>query len=282
MTAPLVTLIIPVYNAAEYLRQCLDSVGAQTYQDFEALLVNDGSTDGSADICRTYASADSRFVLIDKPNTGVSDSRNCALEQARGKYLQFLDSDDWLPPEATSILVHAAESTGADLTLAHFYRVVGDRAAQRGHIKKERVLTRQEFASEMMKAPANYYYGVLWNKLYRRSIVEGNHLRFPTDVSWCEDFLFNLDYIEHVRLVAAVPKPVYYYRKREDSLVTSNVSLRRTVAMKRATFTDYKDLYQKLDLYEERKAKIYSYFLSAATDGAVSPLSPKLKKPPES
>lgn len=282
MTAPLVTLIIPVYNAAEYLRECLDSVGAQTYQNFEALLVNDGSTDGSAHICRTYASADSRFVLIDKPNTGVSDSRNRALRQARGKYLQFLDSDDWLTPDATAILVHAAESTGADLTLAHFYRVVGDRAAQRGHIKKERVLTRQEFASEMMKAPANYYYGVLWNKLYRRSIVEGNHLRFPTDVSWCEDFLFNLDYIEHVRLVSAVPKPVYYYRKREDSLVTSNISLRRTVAMKRATFDDYKDLYQKLDLYEEQKAKIYSYFLSAATDGAVSPLSPKLEKPPES
>lgn len=282
MTAPLVTLIIPVYNAAEYLRECLDSVGAQTYQNFEALLVNDGSTDGSADICRTYVGADSRFILIDKPNTGVSDSRNYALKQARGKYLQFLDSDDWLTPDATAILVHTAESSGADLTLAHFYRVVGDRAAQRGHIKKERVLTRQEFASEMMKAPANYYYGVLWNKLYRRSIVEGNHLRFPTDVSWCEDFLFNLDYIEHVRLVAAVPKPVYYYRKREDSLVTSNVSLRRTVAMKRATFDDYKDLYQKLDLYEEQKAKIYSYFLSAATDGAVSPLSPKLEKPPES
>lgn len=281
MTAPLVTLIIPVYNAAEYLKECLDSVQAQTYPNFEALLVNDGSTDSSADICRGYAETDSRFVLIDKPNTGVSDSRNHALELARGKYLQFLDSDDWLTPDATEALVHAAECTGADLVLAHFYRVVGGRMAQRGHIKKEQVLTRQEFAAEMMKAPANYYYGVLWNKLYRRSIIEANRLRFPTDVSWCEDFLFNLTYIEHVRLVSALPKPVYYYRKRENSLVTSDVSLRRTVAMKRETFDNYKDLYQKLDLYEEQKAKIYSYFLSAAMDGAVFPLSPKLEKPPE-
>lgn len=281
MTAPLVTLIIPVYNAAEYLKECLNSVQAQTYPNFEALLVNDGSTDSSADICRGYAETDSRFVLIDKPNTGVSDSRNHALELARGKYLQFLDSDDWLTPDATEALVHAAECTGADLVLAHFYRVVGDRMAQRGHIKKEQVLTRQEFAAEMMKAPANYYYGVLWNKLYRRSIVEANRLRFPTDVSWCEDFLFNLTYIEHVRLVSVLPKPVYYYRKRENSLVTSDVSLRRTVAMKRETFDNYKDLYQKLDLYEEQKAKIYGYFLSAAMDGAVFPLSPKLEKPPE-
>ena len=282
MPPPLVTLIIPVHNTAEYLKECLDSVRSQTYRSFEALLINDGSTDASADICRSFAGADSRFILIDKPNTGVSDSRNRALDQAQGKYLQFLDSDDWLTSDATAILVHAAESTGADLTLAHFYRAVGERMAQRGHIKKEQVFTRQEFAVEMMKAPANYYYGVLWNKLYRRSIVEGNHLRFPTDVSWCEDFLFNLDYIEHTRLVSAVPKPIYYYRKREDSLVSSNISLRRTVAMKRATFNDYKDLYQKLDLYEEQKAKIYSYFLSAATDGAISPLSPKLEKPPES
>lgn len=280
MSGPLVSLIVPVYNVAPYLPNCLDSIRAQTYRDLEVLLVNDGSSDSSPEICRSYVQADSRFHLIDKPNTGVSDSRNQALERAGGKYLQFLDSDDWLPPDATQLLVHAAESTGADLTLAHFYRVAGDRAAQRGHIKKERVLTRQEFAEEMMKAPANYYYGVLWNKLYRRSIIEAHRLRFPSDVSWCEDFLFNLNYIQYVRLVSAIPKPVYYYRKREDSLVNANVSLRRTVAMKRSTFDYYKELYQKLDLYEEQKGRIYTYLLSAATDGAVGLLAPKLEEKP--
>jgi glycosyltransferase involved in cell wall biosynthesis len=279
MPDPLVSLIVPVYNVAPYLPNCLDSIRAQTYPELEVLLVNDGSTDSSPEICRSYVQSDSRFRLIDKPNTGVSDSRNQALDQARGKYLQFLDSDDWLPSDATQLLVHSAETTGADLTLAHFYRVAGDRAAQRGHIKKEMVLTRQEFAGEMMKAPANYYYGVLWNKLYRRSIVEAHRLRFSAHVNWCEDFLFNLDYIEYVRLVSAIPKPVYYYRKREDSLVNANISLRRTVAMKRSTFNYYKELYQKLDLYEAQKAKVYGYLLSAATDGAVGPLAPKLDPP---
>lgn len=273
---PLVSLIIPVYNLAEYLPKCLDSVQRQTYENIEVLLVNDGSTDSSPSVCARYVQSDCRFQLIDKANSGVSDSRNQALERAQGKYVQFIDGDDWLTPDATETLVHTAESTGADLVLAHFYRVAEERMAPRGHIKKERVLTRQEFAEEMMKAPANYYYGVLWNKLYRRALLDTHHLRFDSQVTWCEDFLFNLEYIERVRLVAAIPKPIYYYRKRDNSLVTSQASLRRTIAMKVQTFDNYKELYQKLDLYEEQKAKVYSYFLSAATDGAVSLLSPKV------
>lgn len=283
MGKPLVSIIVPVYNVAPYLAQCLDSIKAQDYREFEVLLVNDGSDDASPYICRSYERADSRFCLIDKPNSGVSDSRNQAMDQAQGKYLQFVDGDDWLTPDATETFVHTAESTGADLVLVHFYRVAGGRLIQRGHIKTEGVLTRREFAGEMMKAPANYYYGVLWNKFYRRSIVEAQHLRCSSQVSWCEDFLFNLDYIEYARLIATVPKPLYYYRKREDSLVNTQASLRRTIATKRMTFDCYKELYQKLDLYEEQKAGIYRYLLSAATDGSVPPLSPKLgmeEKPP--
>ena len=163
--------------------------------------------------------------------------------------------------------VRAAQATGADLVISHFFRVDGERQAQRGHIKGERLLTRQEFAQEMVKAPANYYYGALWNKLYRRSIVARQGLRFPADVSWSEDFLFNLEYIRHVRLVAAVPKPLYYYHKRRGSLITSQATLRRLIRIKRDTFNYYKDLYQDLDLYDEQKAKVYRYLIAAATDG---------------
>jgi len=276
MATPGVSIIVPVYNTAPYLRQCLDSIAAQTFRDFEVILVNDGSTDDSLSICRAYAEADSRFLVIDKPNSGVSASRNAALKMAKGKYLQFIDSDDWLTENATGSMFRAAESAGADLVVCHFYRVAGERAVRRGHIKKERVLTRSDYAEEMMKAPANYYYGVLWNKLYRRSIVEANHLLFDPEVKWSEDFLFNLEYLEHARLIMAAPVPVYYYRKRENSLVTSQANLRRVIAMKRSTFDEYKELYQKLDLYEEQKAGVYRYFLSAALDGAVGPLAPKL------
>lgn len=276
MSSPTISIIVPVYNASLYLGQCLDSILAQTFRDFEVILVNDGSTDNSLNICRSYAKKDSRFLIIDKPNSGVSDSRNKALDLARGRFLQFMDSDDWLTPDASAVLLHAAESTGSDLVIAHFYRVAGGRAAKRGHIKENRVLTRTDYAEEMLKAPANYYYGVLWNKLYRRSIIEGNRLSFDPQIKWSEDFLFNLEYLEHVRLISAVSLPVYYYRKREDSLVNSQANLRKLAAMKRSTFAEYKELYQKLDLYEEKKAEVYRYLLSAAADGAVGPLSPKL------
>ena len=263
----LLSVIVPVYNVEPYLGPCLESLRAQTYPDLEVLLVNDGSTDGSGHLCAAAAQADPRIRFLDQPNKGVSAARNAALAMAEGDYLQFSDSDDLLTPDATETLVRAAQSTGADLVISHFFRVDKDKQAQRGHIKGDRLLTRQEFAQEMVKAPANYYYGALWNKLYRRSIVEKQELRFAEDVTWSEDFLFNLEYIRHVRLVAAVPKPLYYYHKRPGSLITSQATLRKVIQMKRDTFDYYKNLYQDLDLYDEQKARVYRYLISTATDG---------------
>ena len=271
MNQPLVSIIVPVYNAEIYLGPCLESLRSQTWPDLEIILVNDGSTDGSGQLCAAAARVDGRIRFLDRPNGGVSAARNAALAAAKGDYLQFSDSDDLLTPDATETLVRAAQVTGADLVISHFFRVDGEKQAQRGHIKGERLLTRQEFAQEMVKAPANYYYGALCNKLYRRSIVEKQGLRFEEGVSWSEDFLFNLEYIRSVRLVAAVPRPLYYYIKRPGSLVSTQATLRRTIEMKRTTFDYYKDLYQDLDLYDEQKAKVYRYLISTAVDGLTLP-----------
>ena len=267
MNQPLVTIVVPVYNVAPYLSQCLESIRSQTYPHFQCILVNDGSTDGSGDLCRAAARGDGRFTLVERVNSGVSDARNAALELAQGEYLQFADGDDYLAPNATATFVHMAQATGCDLAVSHFIRVSGQRQAQRGHIKTQGVMTRQEYAGHMVKAPANYYYGVLWNKFYRRSMVEASHLRFQRDVAWCEDFLFNLDYIACARLIATIPQPLYYYRKREDSLVSTQTTLRRVIRTKKETFAAYKELYRQLDLYDEQKAKIYAYLLSSASDG---------------
>ena len=196
MEQPLISIIVPVYNAEPYLDNCLDSIAAQTWENLEVWLVDDGSTDASPALCDARAAADSRFHVLHQANAGVSAARNAALERATGQYLQFVDGDDRLLSNATEVLVHAALSTGTDLVIARFYRVSGQRQALQGHIRGRRVLTRTEFAEEMVKAPANFYYGVLWNKLYRRSIVEAHQLRCPEELSWCEDFLFNLEYIK--------------------------------------------------------------------------------------
>lgn len=249
--SPFVSIIVPVYNVEAYLPRCLDSICHQTWPSIEVWLVNDGSTDGSLALCREIAAADERFHVIDKPNSGVSNSRNAGLKAAGGKYIQFLDSDDYLTSSATETLVHAAESTGADLIVAHFYRDFEDRQVHQGHIRDKRIMTQAEYAEEMVKAPSNFYYGVLWNKLYRRNILETNDLQFPRELSWCEDFLFNLEYLKYVRLVMALPEPVYHYVRRENSLVMTQVTLRKALRVKRETFAYYKQLYQHLNLYEE-------------------------------
>lgn len=263
-----VSIIVPVYNVAAYLPACLESIRVQT------LAGDRGHTGGRRQHGRkplpVPRGGGAGRALSGHPSAkrrGLRRPPTRDLAAATGQYLQFVDGDDRLLSNATEVLVHAALSTGTDLVIARFYRVSGQRQALQGHIRGRRVLTRTEFAEEMVKAPANFYYGVLWNKLYRRSIVEAHQLRCPEELSWCEDFLFNLEYIKYVRLVAAVPEPVCCYIKREDSLVMTQPTLRRTLEMKQKTFSYYKDLYQTLDLYERQKGRVYRYLISAATDG---------------
>ena len=271
---PMVSIIVPVYNAEQYLRRCVDSILNQEYTDFELFLVDDGSTDSSGDICEEYGDKDPRVIVIRKENTGVSDSRNQALDRARGKYLQFLDSDDWITPDATRLFVRAAEEYGCDMVISDFYRVVGERLSPKGDIEEEGVLTREEFAAHMMENPADFYYGVLWNKLYRRDLVEEHHLRMDTNINWCEDFMFNLEYIRYAKVFYALHAPIYYYVKRKGSLASQGISISKTVKMKLNVFEYYNNFYKHVleeEDYEKNRLQVYRFFIDAAGDGNVPP-----------
>ncbi len=276
---PFVSLIIPVYNAEKYLRRCLSSAMQQTFRDMEILVVNDGSTDTSLEICREYEKMDLRFRIINKENTGVSDSRNCAISMARGTYLQFMDSDDWLTPDATESLVYAAEKFDSDLVIADFYRVDGAVFTEKQHIRERGLLTREQFAEYMMQEPADFYYGVLWNKLYRRSIVEEHHLKMEDEIRWCEDFLFNLSFIRYSERFTAIQTPIYYYMKRKGSIVNTEWKKANTVLLKFQLLKVYKELYQSMGLYEENKLRINAFVVAIAKDGGVAaPMSRRRKK----
>lgn len=272
---PIVSIIVPVYNAEKTLCRCVDSVLAQEYPHYELLLADDGSSDGSSVICDGYAAADSRVRVFHKPNTGVSDTRNQALARAGGTYLQFLDSDDWLTPDATRLLVEAAEAHQCDLVIADFYRVVGERFSHKGDIDENTLLTREEYAAHMMENPADFYYGVLWNKLYRREIVEQYHLRMDPEISWCEDFMFNLEYIRRTERIYALQTPIYYYVKTKGSLATQGLNITKTIQMKLTVFEYYQKFYKTVldeEEYEKSRLKIYKFLLDAAKDGAVPPV----------
>lgn len=270
-----VSIIVPVYNAQATLERCIDSVLKQTYTNFELLLVDDGSKDDSGKICDAYACRDERIMVIHKANSGVSDSRNQAMEAAHGQYLQFLDSDDWLTPESTGLMLRAAKENQCDMVIADFYRVKNDRVAHKGDIKEAGLLTREDFAMYMMENPADFYYGVLWNKLYRRDIIEKHRLRMDSKISWCEDFMFNLEYMRHMESVYVLPVPVYYYVKTKGSLVSQGASISKTLEMKQQVFEYYNQFYQEVfdeEVYEKSRRQVYRFLIDVASDGIMPPL----------
>jgi len=275
---PKVSIIVPVYNAEQTLRRCIDSVLHQEYTDFELILVDDGSRDSSPAICDHYAKEDDRVRVIHTENGGVSRARNLAIACAAGTYLQFIDADDWLTTDATKLLVRAMEEHQCDLVIADFYRVSGERISHKGDIDGYGVLTREEFAQEMMENPADFYYGVLWNKLFRSDIIRQHHLAMDETVEWCEDFLFNLEYLLYAQRIFALQAPIYYYVKTEGSLA-QRVTLSDTVKMKLSVFEYYRDFYKSVldeEDYAKKRLGVYKFFIDMAKDGAILPGSRKL------
>lgn len=261
---PLVSIVIPVYNAATHLARCIETARRQTYRNLEILLVNDGSKDTSGAICQMYARVDARIRVTNRENSGVSATRNCGLRQATGKYIQFLDSDDYLPRNATQLLVTRAESTCSDLVIAEYYRACGDTLSRHGFLRRTDVMDQTEFARELMDEPASFYYGVLWNKLYRADIIRSQGIECSEELEWSEDFLFNLEYIRYAQRFCALQSPVYYYVKNPDSITHTRIDWRSVVTTKSTLFSYYKDLYTQLGLYENYRLKVHKYLIASA------------------
>lgn len=263
---PLVSIIVPVYNGEKSIERCLRSIQNQSYRKIEVLAVNDGSSDHSARIIRKYAQQDERFHYIEKENSGVSDSRNLAISLAKGEYLQFVDCDDWLVKQATEEFVKTAVTYDCDMVISDYYRVWGRRILERGQIKQTCVITREKYAEYMMEAPANFYFGVLWNKFFKADIIRRFQITCSPELDWCEDFLFNLEYLQYVGKVGVITKPLYYYVKTKGSLVDTQINFQQSIRTKKILFNYYKDLYQRIDLYEENKLRIQMFYLSFAHD----------------
>lgn len=266
MKQPLVSIIVPVYNGERTIERCLRSIQNQSYPNIEVLIVNDGSTDHTEKVIQKYAASDKRFRYIRKENSGVSHSRNVGMKAASGEYFQFVDGDDWLVKHATEELVRTALTYGCDMVISDYYRVWGRRIMEKGHIEGGPAITRSRFAEYMMEAPANFYYGVLWNKLFKADIIRRFAITCSPELDWCEDFMFNLEYLKYVGNVGIVTKPLYYYVKTKGSLVDTRITFQKTVRTKRILFDYYKELYKSMDLYEENKMRIRMFYIAFAHD----------------
>ncbi len=268
------SIIVPVYNASKTLNRCVDSILKQDFRDYELILVDDGSKDESAKIASAYAQADARIRLIQKKNGGVSSARNRGLAEAKGLYILFVDSDDWLPMEALKLLVREIEQKDTDLVIGDFFRVFEGKISQKGSIAEEGVITRDQYAEAMLKSPADLYFGVLWNKLYKRDLIEQYHVRMDESVSYGEDMIFNLEYLLHASTIAVLKLPVYYYIRMPGSLIEQNISLPKIINMKRTVIRYYDRFYKKIldeETYQERRMVILSYYLAFSTDALTLP-----------
>ena len=276
-----VSIIVPVYNGEARVRRCAESILAQDYPALELILVDDGSRDGSYERMCELARADARVRAIHKENGGVSSARNRGLAEATGRYVQFADVDDWLPMDATKLLVRELEATGAALAVGDFYRVVDGNVSRKGSIPNGGVLSRRDYADAMLLSPADLYYGVLWNKLYRRELIERFALRMDESIQYSEDMIFNLEYLLHADTVAVLKAPVYYYEFTRGSLVDQNLNLASTVRMKQSVIGYYNEFYRSSFSpadYQERLPVIYSYLLAVSRDSLSLPFMPGTKK----
>ncbi|WP_172250139.1 glycosyltransferase [Saccharibacillus deserti] len=218
---PLISIIVPVFNVENFLDRCLSSLTSQTLKDIEIVVVNDGSTDSSREIARAHAEQDDRIRVIDQSNQGLSGARNTGIGEAKGEYLAFVDSDDWVDPEMFAAMYAEAVRTHADICACD-YTLAYERDSVSNVLKLEAERIDIEVYGLDRLWNSKKYAVVVWNKIYRRSLVEEYRLRFESNRRvFSEDVLFNLCFLRHASVFASVPGAFYHYFQRPDSLTSS-------------------------------------------------------------
>lgn len=213
---PLISVIVPVYNVAEYLTECINSIISQTYTNLEIILVDDGSTDDCPRICDEYASKDSRIRVIHKKNGGLSDARNAGLDICTGEWIGFVDSDDFIAPNMYQQLYKAAISQNADIAVCQSVRYENGKFVNLNKDKKKEVLySKSEMINRMFCGSGRGLIISACIKLYRKCIFDT--IRFPKGVT-VEDAFIILNVIEKCSCMALIPDVLYFYRIRNGSI----------------------------------------------------------------
>ncbi len=217
---PLISVVIPVYNVEKYIIECLESVKAQTFTDFEAIIVNDGTKDKSAILAQNFIEKNnlSNFRIINKPNGGLSSARNTGLDNAKGKWIYFLDSDDWMEPDALKDLVDCLGNKDVDIVIG------GYQAFDQLTGKKEKW---NNYPLEYGKFPddlwAYHSFSFVVSRLYSKQIIDKNNLRFDERIEYAEDNAWQFDYGCCVKSYACTNKVGYNYRINREGALTSSL-----------------------------------------------------------
>ena len=238
---PKVSIIVPVYNVEKYLTRCIDSILNQIFKDFELILVNDGSTDKSLDICKHYKNIDNRICIINKENGGLSSARNAGLDIAKGEYIGFVDSDDYIEDDMYEILLNLIKKYDADVSICNLYDVIDGNEYIRNKENGIREYSRLDILKEVLLDKNIQSYA--WNKLYKKELFD--EIKYPIGKKY-EDIGTTFYVFEKCNKIVVTSEPEYYYLKRSDSLV-NNVT--------ESTVLDYTEIIIQRYLYTKENIK---------------------------
>ena len=226
MTTPLISVIVPVYRVEEYLERCVESILSQSYENLEVILVDDGSPDRCPAICDAYAGKDSRVKVIHQENKGLSGARNAGIELAKGEYLAFVDSDDYVSPHFIEGLYQLLQETGCAIGQCRFSYVKGEKLTEEGD--SAFCIYRGESLMEQLYGPEEKatYFVVAWNKLYRAELFKETGIRYP-EGRIHEDEATTYRLFHAARKLAFLDRAMYGYYTENDGSITSVFSKKR-------------------------------------------------------
>jgi glycosyltransferase involved in cell wall biosynthesis len=229
---PLISLICPVYKAEAYIRRSIDSVLSQTFENWELILIDDGSPDNSGRICDEYATKDKRIRVFHNLNKGVSATRQFGLDHARGEYIIHIDPDDWIEKEMLSELYSTAKNNDAEMVLCDYYK---DSKEGTYYISQEPFnCTSEIILSELFKD----LHGSTWNKLIKTSSIRKYKISFPKTFNFCEDLFFNSQLLLNIRKIVYLPKAYYHYNIFEN---TNSIVTKYSAAIQQEDLCMYKN-----------------------------------------
>lgn len=215
MMEQIISVIVPVYNVANYLPQCVDSILSQDHRDLQVILIDDGSTDGSGAICDQYAAQDSRIMVIHQKNAGAAAAKNAGLHLATGTYLSFVDSDDYLEPNVYGYMVQTLESNGVDAVHFAFREEYRDHGEDQLHDRGGQIMDNETY---LTRFPKDWSCPLLWNKLYRRSLYEG--IFFEEGHKIDDEYFTYQGFLKPCRVLWD-DQVIYHYRKRSSSVMAN-------------------------------------------------------------
>lgn len=243
------SIILPIYKVENYLEECVNSVLTQKIIDYELILVDDGSPDNCPKMCDEFAKKDSRIKVVHKKNGGLSDARNAGIKVAKGKYILFIDPDDYVEKDYLEVI---DKNVGdSDLLVFCYYSLW--RNKKKKEFGENRILNKDEALSYLMAD--DKFCGYAWNKVFKKDIIDKNNLSFDSGVIMCEDVLFSYEYINRIDRVKIISDALINYRQRKSSIVSSRVRNINT----RPMFVTYKYIMNDSDNKQVQKRSKYLY-----------------------